>query len=413
MKLAEKKRALLAEARKITDLAKAENRALTETETSAFDAAVQEAEALGQTIARDEAIRAQEEEQNRSRGRVTRDETRDESAAPDALRSWLLAGSDATLTDEQRSTLDSCGLGTTKAFSFDLGEMRAAQAVGTPSAGGYLVRDEFSGEVEKALKAFGGMRAVSRRLVTATGADLPWPTVDDTAEEAGIVGENVEITENEAVFGSVTLKAFKYSTGLIKVPLELLQDSAVNIPELVGGLLGERLARGYNRHATTGNGTTQPQGAATGATVGKVAAAVGTVTFDEVLDLIHSVDPAYRENASFMFNDAMLRILKGLKDDQGRPLWLPGVAGQAPATIYGHPYTINQHMDAPAADKVSMLYGAFSKYLIRDVSAVSIVRLDERFAEYGQVCFLGLSRHDGRILDAGQHPIKSLKQAAA
>jgi HK97 family phage major capsid protein len=55
-----------------------------------------------------------------------------------------------------------------------------------------------------------------------------------------------------------------------------------------------------------------------------------------------------------------------------------------------------------------MLYGALSKYQIRDVRDITLVRLDERYAELGVVAFLAFSRHDGDLLDAGTHPVKYL-----
>ena len=60
-----------------------------------------------------------------------------------------------------------------------------------------------------------------------------------------------------------------------------------------------------------------------------------------------------------------------------------------------------------------MLFGDFSKYHIRDVMEVRLVRLDEVYAEYAQVAFLAFSRHDGLLLDAGTHPIKALVHPTA
>jgi hypothetical protein len=42
------------------------------------------------------------------------------------------------------------------------------------------------------------------------------------------------------------------------------------------------------------------------------------------------------------------------------------------------------------------------------VRDLSIARLDERFADYGEVAYVGFSRIDGRLIDAGTHPISYL-----
>ena len=62
------------------------------------------------------------------------------------------------------------------------------------------------------------------------------------------------------------------------------------------------------------------------------------------------------------------------------------------------------------------LYGDFSKYWIRDVAEIELLRLDERFAELGVTAFLTFSRHDGLFI-AGSTliqscPIASLVSAA-
>jgi HK97 family phage major capsid protein len=59
-----------------------------------------------------------------------------------------------------------------------------------------------------------------------------------------------------------------------------------------------------------------------------------------------------------------------------------------------------------AADAKSVLFGDFSKFVIRDVRGFTLVRLDERYADYHQVGFLAFLRTDSDLLDAGTHPIK-------
>ena len=424
IELRQKRAALAEQARAIVDKAENENRALTAEENQEFDRMMTDVDEIRQRIDRLEKLSNMELEQNASRGRQTRDEARSQYPEQDALRGWLLLGSDVRPSDDQLRAVQSAGL-TGKTFTLRLrpdalkstDEFRAwqnrAQAVGTQALGGYTVAQDFAGEVERAMLAFGGMRAASRVLRTATGADLPFPLADDSLNEAVIIGENTEISDTPDIqFGSKTLKSFKYTSNIVKVSTELLQDSAVNIAEVVGSMLGERVARGTGRHFTTGNGTTQPEGAVTGAFLGVTAASNAAISYDEIVDLVHSVDPAYRSNgAKFMFHDQTLKALKKLKDSQNRPLWKAGLAEGEPDTIDGYPYIINQQMPQIGSATKSMLFGDFSRHIIRDVQDIVIVRLDERYAEFGQVAFVALSRHDSRVLDAGQHPIKYLQQA--
>jgi HK97 family phage major capsid protein len=58
-----------------------------------------------------------------------------------------------------------------------------------------------------------------------------------------------------------------------------------------------------------------------------------------------------------------------------------------------------------------MLFGDLSKYLIRDVSSIRLVRLEERYADLDQIAFIAFMRSDGNLLDAGTRPVKWLALA--
>jgi HK97 family phage major capsid protein len=280
----------------------------------------------------------------------------------------------------------------------------------TTTAGGYLIPEGFSGALEKNLLAFGGMREAARIVRTASGNDLPWPTVDDTGNVGELLAINTAAAEQDVAFGQVVFNAYKYSSKIVLVPIELLQDSAFDVNALIADLFAERVARITNTHFTTGDGSSKPNGVVTAASQGAVGATGQTTTiiFEDLVELEHSIDPAYRRRGAcrWMMSDAALKMVKKLKDDNGQPLWTAGIQSGEPNMIYGYPYTINQDIAVPAASAKSILYGDFSKYIIREVMDFSLLRLAERYAEYAQVGFVGFARYDGDLLDAGTKPIK-------
>lgn len=299
-----------------------------------------------------------------------------------------------------------------------LPELREKRALGTVSGttGGFTVPQGFYRILEDAMLAYGGMRQARTTILrTASGEPLPMPTANDVDNEGIIISENPteKIPEQDLTFGQEVLGAYMYSSKAIRVSYQLLQDSAFDLPSYIAQKLGERIGRVTNRHFTVGSGSGEPRGVVTMATVGVTAAAADAITDLELVDLIHSVDPAYRSQAEFMFHDLTLRELKKLRDGDGRPLWLPGLAVREPDTILGHRYVVNSHMPQMGAGNTNILFGDFSRYYIRDVMDVTLVRLDEVYAEYGQVAFLAFSRHDGVLLDAGTNPIKALQHPAS
>lgn len=288
--------------------------------------------------------------------------------------------------------------------------IRAAQSVGSGAGGGYTVPDEAMKPIVDAMKAFGGMRAVSTIVPTATGADLPIPTDNDTGVVGEIITENSTHNDGDMTFGQVVLQSFLYSSKIVKVSRQLLQDSSVDLNGYIGRKLGQRIGRIQNTHFTTGDGSSKPRGVVTASTLGKTAAGAAAITYDELVDLMHSVDPAYQDGARWMMNFATLAIVRKLKDSANMPVWAP-MAGGAPDTILGRPYTINQDMPAATTGLKSVLYGDFSNYHIRDAGNVILLRLEERYADALQVGFLAFLRSDGDLIDAGTNPVKHLIQA--
>jgi HK97 family phage major capsid protein len=266
---------------------------------------------------------------------------------------------------------------------------------------------------EVSLLAFGGVRQVATVIRTDSGAALPIPTSDDTSNKGAILSENSAASEQSIAFGQLVLDSYKYSSKYVLVSVELLQDSAINVSEFIGRALGERIGRITNDHFTTGTGSSQPNGIVTASAVGTTATSLtATTTYSFMMDLVHSIDPAYRMNGRFMLSDAALKMVRKILipqysgDTAGAPLWQPNFSVGVPDTILGYPFTVNQSMTAPATAVKSILFGDLSKYLVRDVRDFTLLRLDERFAEYHQVAFLAFSRHDGDLLDAGTDPVK-------
>ena len=250
---------------------------------------------------------------------------------------------------------------------------------------------------------------------TATGNDLPWPTVDDTSVSGRLLAEETAVTQTNITFKSITFKAYKYTSDLILASPELLQDQAVNMPQLIGELLGERIGRATNAHFTTGTGSAQPNGMVTQAIVDNLlsTAGVGALAADDIIDLIHKVDPAYRGNASFLLHDNIVgSVRKLVVTDQGY-IWQPSFQLGNPDRLLGFPMRINQDMDSDAAiitGEEIMVFGDMSRYKIREVAGMRFRRLVERYADTDQEGFIAFIRTDGNIPDRSG-PIAVLRVA--
>ncbi|MES2814459.1 MAG: phage major capsid protein [Pseudomonadota bacterium] len=292
-------------------------------------------------------------------------------------------------------------------------DVRNTMSTTTGSEGGFTVQSDVAQALIDSLKDFGGLRGVATLLVTDKGNPLSFPTSDGTAETGEWVAENVSATVADPVMGTRALPVFKASSKIAQVPFELLQDSQLDIEAFVNGRLRTRLGRITNTGYTVGTGTGQPTGlitaAATGVTAANATSQVTSIIYDSIINLIHSVDPAYRAlgNCKFMMNDASVKVIRQIKDTAGRPIFVPGFDGaqggealSAPDRLCGYPIVVNQDMAVMAASAKSIAFGDLSYYYIRDALDVMMFRFtDSAYAKLGQVGFLAWLRSGGNLLD--------------
>lgn len=278
-----------------------------------------------------------------------------------------------------------------------------AMSTTTAAEGGYTVPAEIAAMVIEKLKAFGGMREVSTILTTAGGNALNFPTSDGTGEEGEIVAESATPNTGDITFGTVALPVYMYTSKQIALPNQLIQDSAIDVIAMVVARLAMRIARVQNRHFTVGTGSGEPFGIIPRAGVGKTGTTgqTVTVTYDDLVDLKHAVNRAYRARGRYMMNDLSVATVSKLKDTTGRPIWTPAITADAPDLLNGHAVAINDDVAVMAANAKSIAFGDFSQYTVRDVQGTtSLMRFDDSaFALKQQVGFCGWTRSGGNLME--------------
>jgi HK97 family phage major capsid protein len=302
-----------------------------------------------------------------------------------------------------------------------MSKLRNAQSEGTNTAGGYLVPVTTVAQLLVEMKAYGGMRSVADIIQTMSGENMQWPTMDDTGNTGELVAENQAAASQDLTFGQASLQPYKFSSKVFAVSFELMQDSLIDVIGIVNAAAAERIGRSQNTYFTTGTGTSQPKGAVVAAASGTTGATGQTLSIisDDLVNLEHSVDPAYRNQGTckWMFHDLTLKVLKKLKDGQNRPLWLPGLAGiagpLAQDTLMNYGYTINQDMPVMAANAKSVLFGTFKRYMIRDVMQMLLFRFDDStYIKNGQIGFLMWARAGGNYVASSNSSLKYYANSA-
>lgn len=406
--LQEKRGTLIAQARERLDLInKNTDEARTAELEASHDAAMAALDDLDKSIARErrmvDAEKRAEEERAKHRPNPGDSEARgadqgDKIEYREVFRKIVSGISVGELTAEERAVLKT---------GVDKGAEFRAQTT-TTSAGGYTVPVTLADFIVKSMAAWGPMYdpGICTEILTSGGEQINIPTINDTTVAVVrhlTLGEGVALTDDggsDVTVGTKALNAYIFDTEFVRWSIELSQDSVQNWEQLLGELLGERLARRANTELTTGDGTDDPNGIVTASTLGVTAASATALTADELIDLQHSVDPAYRTSpkARFQFNDSTLKVIRKLKDGEGNYLWnggdlVKGIAG----TLLGTNYSVNQAMASIGSGNKPVIFGDHAKYFVRKVGAPIIGVMRERF--WPDLGIAGLIRLDGELGD--------------
>lgn len=397
--LMEQRASAVAKAREVINKADNEKRNLNGEEQQTVDAWFADADKLTESIEtqqRKERVEATERTLRESAGRKVTETGSIRNAVSDnerreALRAWALVGSNrgnASLEMAHRAA--ECGIN----LNNNVLQIRAL------AKGSSTVPVSFANEIDKALQFYCLPRQFCRVLETATGEDITYPKVTDVANSASLIAEAGTFTDaTDPTFSSVTLKAYKFGTTIIRLSDELLADNAVNIEQLLGELGGERLGRGEGAYFSTGTGSSQPQGYVTAAAAAVELASTNVMVADKIIDLVYATNRAYRVNGKFVAHDTTIASIRKLKSSDNQYIWQPGLTLGEPDRLLGYPIYADNNMATSGDTAKLLLFGDFSKMLIRDVgSSLTVKRLNELYAATGEVGFVFQHRTSSHLI---------------
>lgn len=302
-----------------------------------------------------------------------------------------------------------------------------------------ITDDTVRTSILEVLNQFGGINKMAQMFTTATGNELRVPTQDDASAKGRLLtNQDEEMHENKIPdFGSILFGAATMTTDTIPITRELLQDSFINVAGYATRTIGRRTARGWDELFTLGGvvpgeidgkpaetkapATAGIIGVSNVAQKGITTTTANTITWDNLVDMIYTIDPAYLMGGEgmgglsaerggrigWLISHDCERILRRMKDGDGRPLWQAmggglGSPGMGPQ-IAGYPYVMSNVMPKVATGNVPALFGNFSYYAIRRVHGLQVFRfLDSGTMKRNRIEMIGLSRCWGQAMFPGQ-----------
>lgn len=323
-----------------------------------------------------------------------------------------------------------------------------------PGQGGFMIPQGFWANLQIAMKAYGGLLSHCNVIKTATGNEMPWPTNNPTGVVGQYITEANQLGFTDFTFGQGILNAWTITSGVILASLQLMADSHFDVNSYVTDRIGEAIGRkvaaelwsgaGSASKALTGittaiaanggsgsgtalyplvyNATPQLPGFVsgdTGASAGTGDSAFtlaspssavkvspfGLVSWGALTRMIAGIDPAYRVagKCNFFMNDAQVQLERQLTDGFGHPLWEPNTQAGQPDTILGYPVQVDNNSPSVSTGLSTaggVLFGDMkTAMVVRQVDMAGTMRLDERYADFLQVGFLGYVRMDSQPND--------------
>jgi HK97 family phage major capsid protein len=415
--LLQKRAALVADARKIVNLADSETRDNTAEEREKFDVMMAEADTIKADVERLFSLEQAESDLEASQGRAASIEVPTDRGTPRVIQLRKnVCGDERSIEipggQEAEDKLDGMRAALLRAFGITdaRGTVNVrALSKGTDSEGGYLSPPlEFMAELIKAIDDIVYMREICRVLPPLTDAStLGAPTIDTDMDDADWTTELAIGDEDTGLaFGRRELTPVPLAKW-IKISKTLLRRSTMPVDTIVRDAFARKFAYALENGYLNGSGTGQPLGvftaSASGVPVSRDVDEDNTTTaftYDGLINCQMAVKKQYRRGASWIMHRDAVKFVRKLKDNDGRYLWIPSIMPGVPDTLLGDPLRESEY--APNTFTAGLyvgIYGDFSTYWIVDALTLTIQVLVELYAGTNQAAYLARLETDGAPTD--------------
>lgn len=276
-------------------------------------------------------------------------------------------------------------------------ELKVLTVSNDPQAG-YLAPPETAREIIKGVTAYSPLREIAKvRQVYREALEVPKKTASGTAIWVSETGLRTEVTGLTYGLERIAPTEMSY---LAKVSLQMLEDSAFNLEQELLEEFSMAFAVLEGAAFISGDGVGKPEGLLSNPAIPHIPSGdASLIKADAVMSLPYQLKTEYTRNGYYVMNRATLGTIRLLKDaTSGNYLWQPGFGGQ-PNLLCGYPVLECSDMPDIGAGNFPIIFGDFGRgYLIVDRIEMTVQRLVEKYAEYGQVGFLARRRVGGQVV---------------
>jgi len=277
-------------------------------------------------------------------------------------------------------------------------EIKAMQE-DTDAEGGFFVPEQFLANTIHDTGVPGSQLRPICNVIRVASKDGYIPTMASATWAA--IAEEAAPTESTPTVGQVTFSIEK-SGGLIKVSRELLDDSAINLPNLLSQIFQEAAGQFEDTGIISGNNTTQYAGIMSDTNVAFYTMANATsVVVADLIGTFYALEAQHRANSTWVMKSAINSLINQIQVTGNGVTGIANITTAPSAFILGRPVvdtdvTSGLGGNITSTEKIA-IFGDFKQYYIFDRVGFTIRRNDSLYMGNDQVGFFATRRGDGQV----------------
>lgn len=364
-----------AEMQSLVDGAKAEQRALTEEETTKFDELEQKAKELKGTLERMEKV--------------------------ENMKNIEVHAPQVEETVEQKETREFA--------QFVRNAARGIVQVDsnmTKGDNGAVIPTTIANKIIDRVKEISPIFNDAQKYNAKGTLQIPYVDATNDGIAMAFATEFTDIAATSAKLSSVELTGYLAGV-LCKVSRSLINNADVDIVSFVVDKMTKAVAAFFEKCALSGNGSVTGASTATNVITAK---ATGAVTTDELIALQDSLASAYQVGAYWVVNPKTLTAIRQLKDSEGRYMLNPDLTGAFGYSLLGKPVYTSDAMPELKTGVTGIIYVNPGEALaVKMVEDFELQVLNEHYAAQHAVGLVGWTELDCKIQN--EQAIAVLKMA--
>lgn len=275
---------------------------------------------------------------------------------------------------------------------------KKAMILGDDTTGGYLAPPEYVNEIIKGVVDFSPIRPLAR-VRTTSYRSVVVPVRTGTVAARWVSETRKREETGNPKYGREEIQTHEMYA-LVLVSLQDLEDTAFDLEGEIREECAEQFGVAEGAAFLLGDGVDMPEGLLVNPNVQEdVTGDPNNLTAEALIDMCYNLKAPYAQNAVWVMNRRTIGKIRMMKGQDGQFIWQPGLAPGQPNTILDRPYVEAADMPEVAPNSTPVLFGDIRRaYTIVDRVQMTFQRLNEKYAEFGQVGIMVRKRVGGQVV---------------